>query len=47
MRDHGGGNFPGFLEIRIEAGDVTVDRHFWDGNAWEMRTLHHAKGFWE
>ncbi len=46
MRDHRGHNLPGFLEITLEAADVNVDHHFWNGSAWESRKIHHAPSFW-
>jgi Calcineurin-like phosphoesterase len=45
MHDRSGRNFPGFLEITIEVGDVSVDHHFWTGNSWDVRLLHSAPGF--
>jgi predicted phosphodiesterase len=46
MHDRRGRHHPGFLEITIEAGDVTVDHHVWDGTGWGVRTIHHERGFW-
>jgi predicted phosphodiesterase len=46
MHDRRGRHLPGFLLITVDAGDVTVDRHYWDGKAWEVRELHREPGFW-
>jgi 3',5'-cyclic AMP phosphodiesterase CpdA len=45
MRDHTGGNLPGFLEITIDSGDVIADRHFWSGSSWQVHRLRHEPGF--
>jgi hypothetical protein len=45
MRDRTGRSFPGFLEITIEGGDVSVEHHFWTGNSWDVRLLQSAPGF--
>ena len=45
MHDRSGHNFPGFLEITIEGGDVSADHHFWNGVSWHVHRLHHEPGF--
>ncbi len=47
LRDPGGTNPPGFLEIILDGADVSVTHHFWDGNDWDFRTLAHASGFFQ
>jgi hypothetical protein len=45
MHDRSGGNFPGFLEITMDGGDVSADHHFWTGASWQVHRLHHEPGF--
>jgi 3',5'-cyclic AMP phosphodiesterase CpdA len=45
MRDRTGHRPPGFLEILLEGGDVTVQHHYWTGTDWERRLAHRALGF--
>ncbi len=45
MHDPTGRSFPGFLEITIDGGDVSVERHFWDGQSWQARLLCREAGF--
>ncbi len=46
MQDRRGRHRPGFLEITLEAGDVSVDHHYWDGAGWEVQTMYQKAGFW-
>jgi 3',5'-cyclic AMP phosphodiesterase CpdA len=45
LRDRTGQGPPGFFEILLERGDVTVEHHFWTGTDWGSRLLHRAPGF--
>jgi 3',5'-cyclic AMP phosphodiesterase CpdA len=45
MHDRTGRNFPGFLEITIEGGDVNVLHHYWIGNCWNATLLCREVGF--
>jgi 3',5'-cyclic AMP phosphodiesterase CpdA len=45
LRDRGGRHTPGFLEIILDRGDVTVMHHAWAQSGWQPRLLHQAVGF--
>jgi 3',5'-cyclic AMP phosphodiesterase CpdA len=45
MRGHAGRRPPGFLEIVLDGGDVTVHHHGWTGDAWEVQMFHREAGF--
>ena len=45
MRDRRGDAPPGFFEIVLDQGDVTVQHHFWTGTEWGVRPLYRATGF--
>ncbi len=45
LRDRSGRHPPGFLEITLDRGDVTVVHHAWSGSGWHLRQLYHAVGF--
>jgi Icc-related predicted phosphoesterase len=45
LRERTGQGQPGFLEISLESGDVTVQHHFWTGANWGIRLLYRASGF--
>ncbi|HKI20365.1 MAG TPA: hypothetical protein VKA15_20925, partial [Isosphaeraceae bacterium] len=45
LRDATGRRLPGFLEILLEKGDVTVHHHSWTGESWQVRLLHRARDF--
>ena len=47
LRDPGGDNPPGFLEIIVDEADVRVDHHFWHGDAWSIRPLVRRDGFFD
>jgi 3',5'-cyclic AMP phosphodiesterase CpdA len=45
LRDPTGRHLPGFLEIRLDGGDVEVIHHAWAGSDWIALPLFHAKSF--
>jgi 3',5'-cyclic AMP phosphodiesterase CpdA len=45
LRAHAGQHQPGFLEIALDGGDVTVNHHAWIEPSWEVRSLLHEPGF--
>lgn len=45
MLDRSGHGPPGFLEINLNAADVTVNHHGWTGAAWRVAEIHHAVDF--
>ncbi|MFI5459606.1 MAG: metallophosphoesterase family protein [Isosphaerales bacterium] len=45
LRERAGHRLPGFLEILLETGDVTVHHHAWTGESWRVRLLHFARDF--
>lgn len=47
LRDRTGDRPPGFLEISLDEPVVVVQHHFWTGDAWDVRLLFRADGFFE
>ena len=45
LQDKTGRRPPGFLEILLEQGDVTVNHHAWSSQSWEVRLLKRAPEF--
>jgi 3',5'-cyclic AMP phosphodiesterase CpdA len=45
LRDRTGRRLPGFLEVVLEQGDVTVHHHAWTGESWGARLLKRAPDF--
>ncbi len=45
LKSHSGRNRPGFLEIVLENGDVTVHHHAWTGDDWNVETIERRVGF--
>jgi hypothetical protein len=45
LRDRTGSHPPGFLEIALDGGAVTVRHHGWDGVSWQIRELASRPGF--
>jgi 3',5'-cyclic AMP phosphodiesterase CpdA len=45
LQGHTGRHPPGFLEIALDGGDVTVHHHAWIGESWDVRPLHQEPGF--
>ncbi len=45
LHDRTGKRPPGFFEILIEDGDVTVHQHAWLPQGWRTLALQHARGF--
>jgi 3',5'-cyclic AMP phosphodiesterase CpdA len=45
LRDGTGRRLPGFLEILLDQGDVTVHHHAWTGESWQVRLIHRARDF--
>jgi 3',5'-cyclic AMP phosphodiesterase CpdA len=45
LRDRSAGRLPGFLEILLERGDVTVRHHTWTGDSWHVGLMHQASNF--
>jgi predicted phosphodiesterase len=39
------GQLPGFAEIALRGGDVTVSHYAWTGETWKQRQLYHADAF--
>ncbi len=47
LRDRTGRRPPGFLEINVDRGDVTVAHHTWTASGWQARVIHHEADFFE
>jgi Calcineurin-like phosphoesterase len=47
LLDKTGPRPPGFLEITLDDPVVVVQHHFWTGDAWDVRLLFRADGFFE
>jgi 3',5'-cyclic AMP phosphodiesterase CpdA len=45
LRDRTPGRLPGFLEILLQKGDVTVHHHTWTGDSWRVAVMHRACEF--
>jgi len=45
LRERAGHRFPGFLEILLDMGDVTVHHHSWTGESWQVGLFHRAPDF--
>jgi 3',5'-cyclic AMP phosphodiesterase CpdA len=45
MSSRGGRNPPGFLEVVLDGGDVTVHHHAWSGDDWQVHLLRREAGF--
>lgn len=47
LSGHAGRVPPGFLEIVMDGGDVTIHHHAWTGEEWDSRLLHRAERFFQ